>query len=1034
MFLIDKTSNEIKNKIEDEPDMTIEELRRHILTVSGRRFVIKTEGSPPLIKYTTPFLDEFNQTNVIASDNEESQTQTLTQHETPKNDENDDDSTTLGESVNLLEAFESHTQEQKGTLTTPDNSKTSANIISPPAHSTHDSVTKPTPYRTKRITFTVDPNITQTPLDTNKDEDPTEATEQSDLIEKLTQIDTQFQTAVDDLEEFMHQEDPQLKKGSTRQHTTEQEEQTMTKKIEQEVLRQMNNDNVINRLTEQLTDRLLNSLQQRLAKALQELEERTDQMETMKCTLQETELQLEQAQARARKSTEIYETLQLRIDAANTKTNEDYNLRKYQRQQEYQTIIQGEMKQLSETLATLTTRSLAKYEQKFHTRLANEVPRVLDLHLDGLKTEYQTTRSKMISDLDSLQTLLKEQMTTDFQEAWTDFKEQQLTTQLQEEFKKINKDTTDDLNTQAERHQEKIIQHSKLMIQTIDTATDLHLKNIRTISHHERERIEETATNGKKEIQQAEQNAIQTISTRMAQGLANPPTDDPTTNLNETESNSIQDQIATGKLELADQLRTIQQTLRSEHGRLQKDLNNTKTETLEAMERHKTDTLNELDRKQDTDYSELPRNNTQASPPPLTQPSQSQQFYTDETEPTSSLHHPSQTTPPKTPIFGKAGDTLEDKMRAYDEKIAQEATERTTKARTALVMDNLYRLHSKSFDDIMYLQGNEPPNQAQIVTFYTSIANLFNSLSIPIVPYEQLTITSGTFPADEPVDPKVQQKISSLLFTKLHNSVPKTWHKIRTIIESYTTTQDGYNALFSIMTNNSGYLRLFRTPWGPTWKNEMNSYQYLTELRHHLTDQRRYNQTYTPHEIAAEILQQANQHDRYKVISTTHLSALQGLDPKGPLPTIFTEQLLIDSIEINEQKGPQFIDNPTINKFRGQQQRDHNSRDNDTRDPRKRFNYRREVQCTCCTTFGHDIDQDVCKIGAQVFAVTQFISDQKDKATKNAKAYSIANNKTKIALAKRHFPDDTSLEDLQHNLMDLAHGLTNDEPVATHDE
>lgn len=344
-------------------------------------------------------------------------------------------------------------------------------------------------------------------------------------------------------------------------------------------------------------------------------------------------------------------------------------------------------------------------------------------------------------------------------------------------------------------------------------------------------------------------------------------------------------------------------------------------------------------------------------------------------------------------------------------------------------MDKLHRLHTISFDDIFYQHGDESPNQPQIVTFYNSIENLFNSLSIPIVPYAKLTLTSGTFPEDEPLDPKVLTKVSSLLFTKLHKSVPKTWHKIRTIIESYTTTQDGYNALFSIMTNNSGYLRLFRTQWGPTWTHDLNSYQYLTLLRHYMTEQRRYNQEYTPYEIAAEILQQANQHERYKVISTTHLSNLQGLDPQGTLPQIFSEQRLIDSIETNEQKAHQFPADPTINKFRGGQQRDGNRDNNDSRgDTRKRFSYRREVQCTCCTTFGHDVDQDVCKIGAQVYAACQFLSNHSEKAIKNAKAYALANNKSKIALAKQQYPEGTSLDDIQDNLLNLAHSFTDDGP------
>jgi hypothetical protein len=169
------------------------------------------------------------------------------------------------------------------------------------------------------------------------------------------------------------------------------------------------------------------------------------------------------------------------------------------------------------------------------------------------------------------------------------------------------------------------------------------------------------------------------------------------------------------------------------------------------------------------------------------------------------------------------------------------------------------------------------------------------------------------------------------------------------------------------MTNNSGYLRILRNMWGPQWTANKDAYMYLTNLRHYLSEQGRYQQIYTPFEIAAEILQQANQHDRYKVITTTHLTTLQGVNPRGTLPPIFEEQCLIDSIEANEQAPRPITSDPTINKFRGQQQ--DGPKSNETNEPRtNRFQHRRSIQCTMCSTFGHDVDKDVCRIGAQIYA------------------------------------------------------------------
>jgi hypothetical protein len=79
--------------------MTIIQLHQHILTVASQKFVIKTEGYPPQVKYTNAFLEEFNTTAIVDSDTDEC----LSQKEGGIIDDN---STTVGHTTSLLEAFE----------------------------------------------------------------------------------------------------------------------------------------------------------------------------------------------------------------------------------------------------------------------------------------------------------------------------------------------------------------------------------------------------------------------------------------------------------------------------------------------------------------------------------------------------------------------------------------------------------------------------------------------------------------------------------------------------------------------------------------------------------------------------------------------------------------------------------------------------------------------------------------------------------------------------------------------------------------
>ena len=139
-------------------------------------------------------------------------------------------------------------------------------------------------------------------------------------------------------------------------------------------------------------------------------------------------------------------------------------------------------------------------------------------------------------------------------------------------------------------------------------------------------------------------------------------------------------------------------------------------------------------------------------------------------EPAESTHKP--------PPYGKnKGNTLEERMKNYNAQVEQDECNKDMTTGLKTVMEKLQKLHSESFEDIFYFQGNEPPTPPQIVWFYTSIVDLLNSYCIPIVPYEQLTLTSGTYPADEPLLPVVHARVSSLLLTNLNSSIPKQWHK-----------------------------------------------------------------------------------------------------------------------------------------------------------------------------------------------------------------------------------------------------------------
>jgi hypothetical protein len=444
-------------------------------------------------------------------------------------------------------------------------------------------------------------------------------------------------------------------------------------------------------------------------------------------------------------------------------------------------MIQTQQLKVTASMEQSMTKTMAKYEERFQQTLENTAPAIIKKHRKNLDDDYQLKHSNLISDLDSMSESLKEQMTKDFDDSWIEYKDTQLNGQVHTAVQQIAHQSLGNIQTNLDWHAR--IQQAKLDALAIiqDTTT----ANINRLNAHTSEAMSQVHATGKAKIESIEKFFNDKIKTEAHN-------EDPTETIKETANSA--------RTEINDLVKNSLHQIKTENGRMQKEISNLKTDLMETSERFRKETFAAIDTYMEVNYPGT--NKPVYGDPPLTQPSQASQ--SSPTMSTPQQHdgygHKEQQQQQWPPIFGNPGDTLEDRWKAYDNKVAESERQQSIEARSSKVIDKLHHLHKKSFDDIIYVHGNEPPNQAQISSFYTSIINLFNSLNIPIVQYEQL---SGNYPDDEPIDPKVKARVSSLLFTKLNSAVPKSWKKIRHILESYGTTQDGYGALFSIMTNNS---------------------------------------------------------------------------------------------------------------------------------------------------------------------------------------------------------------------------------------
>ena len=381
---------------------------------------------------------------------------------------------------------------------------------------------------------------------------------------------------------------------------------------------------------------------------------------------------------------------------------------------------------------------------------------------------------------------------------------------------------------------------------------------------------------------------------------------------------------------------------------------------------------------------------------------------------------PSNTTDPgphptnnKPTLFPALGNTLEERIDSFEKIQSKERIARETKARSDLIQNNLRHFRN---DVITSNLANAQPTQAEIEGFYQQLATTLQVHHIPIIPLRELTPIGTTQPPNEPIDPALLPIVKTTIFQKLQSSIPTECIALHQILRTFQSCQDGYAALYSIMQNYCSYLRIVRPTWGPQWKPHHTGFEYLTELQIFLDDQQRNNKTYTKYEIAAEIIQQANTHDRYKLIATNLLTGLRAYQHKE-VPPEYTSYALVSTFEANKQSIPQ----PSIHKTQGPATKSDNRQ-------RRRFQYKRDVQCTACHGYGHDTDQDICRYAAQHYYANLFCTKHPEKAKTNAQAYHSANNKKQINKLHNRFPEifDTIHTEEEHDqtILDLACILT----------
>ncbi len=176
--------------------------------------------------------------------------------------------------------------------------------------------------------------------------------------------------------------------------------------------------------------------------------------------------------------------------------------------------------------------------------------------------------------------------------------------------------------------------------------------------------------------------------------------------------------------------------------------------------------------------------------------------------------------------------------------------------------------------DVWAHRLSDDPTRQEMEQFYDIVVNSSRAYQIPMLKREELKPRGSVYPQPKVISGECHERISMLLYGKLLDTIPPECNYLHSVIGSFSSSQDGYSALFAIMRMKCTYLQDIQPLWGPTWAANTSPYLYLTALNSTLEEERRRYHNRTNFDIAAEILQQASQHKEYKLLATAYLTCL----------------------------------------------------------------------------------------------------------------------------------------------------------------
>lgn len=303
----------------------------------------------------------------------------------------------------------------------------------------------------------------------------------------------------------------------------------------------------------------------------------------------------------------------------------------------------------------------------------------------------------------------------------------------------------------------------------------------------------------------------------------------------------------------------------------------------------------------------------------------------------------------------------------------------------------------------------EVPTASDIDDFYNAFAALLITYNIPILPRNQLRRRGVAYPRPMYLSHQVFTNCSTKIYAKLNAFIQEDCKPLRAILKFCAAGQDGYLALFHIVRKYDPNLQDMPAMFGPTWHGSMTGYHYSAALKSYLQRQGQNGRHWSEFEVAAETLQQAGQHERYRMVANNYINSLLAQPTDGMLSADYTLDSLVVTLEEAAARHQALA-------------RDHGDTDDSAIHINKAVKpnrAKRQVQCRACKIYGHDTDEQTCRFTASCYYAMDFIRQHPEKAKENADTFAMSQNRLAVNAVKTVIPQLASLpSDEQEEILD----------------